>query len=110
MRSASDRMPITKRFRLADIREFSQFAYLPDLFKQVMLIFFYQVIFQFERVVKMVLNRSFSAAGNKNDFFNSGGNSLFNQILDSRFIDDRQHFFRLSLCRRQESSPESGNR
>jgi hypothetical protein len=50
----------------------------------------------------MILDRAFTAPGNDQDIFDPGRKRFFNNILDRRFIDDRQHLLRRSFGNRQK--------
>ena len=41
----------------------------------------------------MVFDAAFTAACHEDDFFDTGGDSFFHDILQGRFIDERQHLF-----------------
>ncbi|MOA19664.1 hypothetical protein D3C78_1400630 [compost metagenome] len=70
-----------------------------NLFQDFQLAIFKEPRFQFKRVIKMILNRSFSFTRNNDDVFNTGGNSFLDNVLDSRLIDDRKHFLWHRLSR-----------
>ena len=55
----------------------------------------------------MIFDGVLAAAGDDRDFADSGCNGLFDDILDQRFIDQRQHFFRLGFRGRQESRSQA---
>ena len=57
----------------------------------------------------MILDRRFAAPSNENELFDTRGGGLFHGILDKRFIDDGQHFFRHGLGRGQEPRTEPAN-
>ena len=57
----------------------------------------FQMLFQSRSRIKVVLYGPFSMAADDKDFFNTAGQSFFHYILNSRFIDNGQHFFRRRL-------------
>ena len=71
---------------------------------------FFQVQFQARIGIEMVFNGPFGMAADDKDFFDAALQGFFDDILDRRFIDDRQHFFRCRLRRRQETGAEPGRR
>ena len=65
-------------------------------------------MFQFEADVEVVFNGTFAPARDDNDVLNAGMHGLFDAILDKRFVDDREHLFRLRLRGRQEAGSQTG--
>ena len=57
----------------------------------------------------MILERGLAAAGDEDEFLDSGFARLFHGILDQRPVDDRQHLFGHRLGRRQEPGTEAGD-
>jgi hypothetical protein len=49
---------------------------------------------QFKDVIEMIFDRAFAASGDKDEMFNTRRARFFNNMLNDRLIDDRQHFFR----------------
>ena len=49
--------------------------------------------FQARIGIEVVFNGPFGMAADNEDFFNTALQGFFHDVLDRRFIDDRQHFF-----------------
>src|ERR1700690_786265 len=62
------------------------------------------------RGIKMIFNRIFSPASDDNYIFNPGSNALLDGILNQRFIDHRQHFFRLRFGSGQKAGSQTRSR
>ena len=58
----------------------------------------------------MIFDGRLTAARDKNEFLDPGGCRLLNGILNERFVDHRQHFFRHRLGRRQKPRAEAADR
>ena len=69
--------------------------------------FLFQKTFQLGRGIEVVFYRVFSSAGNDNNVVNSGGDTLFDDVLDEGLVDHRQHFLGLRFGRGEESSAQS---
>ena len=60
-------------------------------------------------VVEVVLQGVLVAPGDHEHVGQARAHCLFDDVLDGRLIDDRQHFFGHCLCRWQKSGAESGS-
>ena len=58
----------------------------------------------------MVFDDAFAAVGDDQDVLNTGGDRLLHDILDSGFIDDREHFLGACFGHRQDARTETGRR
>lgn len=76
---------------------------------QIMLALAGQLMFQLVVVVEVVLDRLFATAGDQNDFAKTGGDRLFNHMLDHRLVDHRQHLFGDRLAGRKHAGAEAGD-
>ena len=95
-------MPQSARLFLADIVD----PDIRDLFDHLQLLRFTagrKVQFQFDTAVKMILDSTFAAPGNNQNIFYSRSKRFFNNILDRRLINDRQHLLRCSFSSRQKT-------
>ena len=63
-----------------------------------------QRLLQFGIRIEVVFDRPFGAPGDKDQLGGTGIQRLLDRVLNQRLVDDRQHFLRASLGRRQESS------
>src|ERR1700683_3798416 len=58
----------------------------------------------------MILDGALGRAGDEHQPPGTGGQRLIDRVLDQRLVDDRQHFLRTGLGRRQEACAASGYR
>ena len=63
---------------------------------------------ELDRDVEMILDRVLAAAGDEDDVVDARRDRFLDAVLDDRLVDERQHFFRLRLGRRQEAGAEPG--
>src|SRR5665213_1893498 len=77
--------------------------------EQVHLILRGQLSFKFIGLIEMIFDRPFVAARNENHIPDACHCGFFNGILDEGLINDRHHFLRTCLGRRQKSSSQAGN-
>ena len=59
--------------------------------------------------VEMVFQRAFAAAGDENELLDAGRARFVDRVLDQRAVDQRQHFLRHRLGRRQKARAETGD-
>ena len=65
--------------------------------------------FQLERDVEMLHQPGLAAAGHHAELLDPRSPGFLHRILDQRLIDDRQHFLRRCLGRRQEAGSKASN-
>ena len=65
---------------------------------------------QFRMQIEIVLDHRLVATGHEHDVLDTGFERLVDRILDDRPVDDRQHFLRHRLGRRQESRSKPRHR
>ncbi|MNP37310.1 hypothetical protein D3C76_1307520 [compost metagenome] len=70
----------------------------PDFFQQTQLAFLQQIVLQFKRTIEMILNCTLPFASYDNNIFNTGSYCFLHNVLNSRFVYDREHLFRHCLC------------
>ena len=58
----------------------------------------------------MVFDGIFAFAGDDDDVLDAGGDALFNDILNLRFVDNGEHLFRLRFGGGEEAGTESSGR
>ena len=80
-----------------------------DVFQKVVFMTHFQLGFKFVCLVEMVFDAAFVAPGYKHHFRTAGFHGFFYGVLDQRFVDDGQHFFRTGLRGRQESGSHPCN-
>jgi hypothetical protein len=56
----------------------------------------------------VVFDGIFAFAGDDDDVLDAGGDALFNDILNLRFVDNGEHLFRLRFGGGEEAGTESG--
>jgi len=103
-------MAKTERMLLADIEDVHHIGNFSDLRQLRLLSFVIKQRFKFKSNVKMVFKSSFPATGDKEYLLNTGGNSLFNNILNKRLIYEREHLFRGCFSGRKKTGAKTGNR
>ena len=106
MLGTQNSMAKSTRFLLADIVN----ADIRNFANQLQLLGFaagLQVQLQLDAAVEMVFNGTLAAAGNNQDILNAGSKSLFDNILDGRFINDRQHLLRSCFGSRQKACAQA---
>lgn len=64
-----------------------------DFIQQLALDAFFQHRFQFETGIKMVFDRVFGGVSDQHNLVNPCRNAFIDDVLDQRFINQRQHFF-----------------
>ena len=67
-------------------------------------------VFQFRRVIEIVLKRAFATRGDKDEFLDPGRPRLVDRILDQRPVNQRHDFFGDRLRCRQEPGAKTCNR
>ena len=81
-----------------------------ELGEQLGLAAFEEGGFEFESTVEMVVDRALGAARDKKELLDPGRLGLLDSVVNERLVDDRQHFFRHCLGRRQKPGAQPGNR
>ncbi len=99
-----------ERLALAHVREVDHVRDLADLVKLIPFTARFEERFELDRDVEVIFNRVLAASRDEDDVADARGNRLLDAVLDDRLVDERQHFLRLGLGRRQESGAEAGNR
>ena len=67
-----------------------------------------QAILQVGGIVKIVLNGRLAAVGDDQDLLDAGSDSLFDNVLQNRFVHQGQHFLGDAFGVRQQPRAESG--
>jgi len=93
---------------LPDVMDLGVLADVAHLFDQLVLARFLQERLKFLVVIKVVLDGRLAAAGDDQNIIDAAGDGLFNDKLQHRRIDDRQHLLGHRLGRRQEARAHSG--
>ena len=83
---------------------------LADFFQKIHFAGFIKMLFEFRGGVEVVFDSPLGVTGNDQDLLNAACFDLFDDILDGRFVDDRQHFLRHGFCFRQETGAKAGGR
>src|SRR5262249_21238771 len=79
----------------------------PDFVKLVFFPALLKYPLEFIRNIEMILDRIFAASGDDGDIANAGVDGFFDDILNERLVDKREHFLRLSLGGGKKSRPQS---
>ncbi len=98
------RMPEAQLLLLADVRQLGKVgdrAHLAELLDLALLL---EQVLEFVVEVEVVLDRALVGRGHDDDLLDPGRDRLFDRVLDDRFVDQRQHLFRLRLRGGQEAS------
>src|SRR5690606_5906979 len=75
-----------------------------NFFKKIKFSFSEQIVFQLEVFIEMIFNGALAFPRYDDDVFYPGSNCFFDNVLDCRFVYDRQHFFGHCLCHWKKSS------
>ena len=67
-----------------------------------------QPLLQIRRIVKIVLNRRLAAVGDNQDLLDTGCNGFLDNVLQHRFVHQRQHFLRNTFRVRQQPCTKPG--
>ena len=108
MLGAEDGMSESEGFRLADVTEIGQIGNVPHLAQQLAFAVALEVFLQFDGAVEMIFDGALATTGDDDDVFDARGNGFLHRILNQRFVDQRQHFFRRSFCRGKKPRAEAG--
>ena len=100
----------TERLALPDVSEVDHVGDLADLGELLALAARLEERLELDRDVEMILDRVLAATGDEDDVADAGFDGFFDAVLDDRFVDEGQHFFRLCLRRRKETGAETGGR
>ena len=109
MLRAEDGMPQSHRFGLADVTEIGQIRNVPHLVEHLAFAAALEIFFQFERTVEVVFDRAFASACDDDDVFDAGGDRFFDDVLNQRFVDQRQHLFGGCFGGRKKACTQSGS-
>ena len=103
-------MAEAERFLLAgEARRAGHRQVLIEVVENFVLLPLEQRHFQLELAIKVIFDDAFVAAGHEDEMLDAGLARLVDDMLDERTVDDRQHFLRHSLGRRQEPGAETGH-
>src|SRR5215475_9254804 len=103
-------MAKAERFALTHIREVYEVRDLADLGELLALASSLEEGLEFDRHVKVILDRVLSAAGDQDDVRDARADRFFDAVLDDRLVDQREHLFGLGLGRRKETCAETSRR
>ena len=107
---AKDGMAQTARLALTDVAKVGHFGNFPEVLQEIFLAGVLEGLLQLERNVKMIFNGPLSTAGNNNDLLDSGSHRLLDDILNQRFVDQREHLFGRGFGHRKEAGSQTGGR
>ena len=84
-----------ERLLLADVVHRGHVGDLAHELQVVELARLLQVVLELERAIEVVLERALAAPGDDEDVSDSGVDGLFDDVLDGRLVDQREHLFGL---------------
>ena len=90
-------MTKAERLFLTHIGDMDQVRNLTHDLEQIRLPPLLQHFLELIADIEMVLDRLFTAPSHDDDLIAASRDSLLDSVLDNRFVDQRQHFFRLRL-------------
>ncbi len=93
MLGAQDGVTQPHGFRLTNVTEVRQIRNVPHLVQDLALAAALEIFFEFQRTIEMIFNRALPAAGDDDNVFDPGRDRFFHDILNQRFVDQRQHLF-----------------
>ena len=102
------RVPEPEGIALADVVDVGEVVHHAHLVELVELVGLLEVVLELEIAVEVVLDGVLAAAGDHEDVGEAGRHRLFDDVLDRRLVDDRQHLLGLALRHRQEPRAEPG--
>ena len=103
-------VPETELLLLADVGDLGQVADRPDLPEHLDVALLLEQVLELEGQVEVVLDRPLLAGGHDDDLLDTGGDGLFDRVLDDRLVDEGQHLLRLRLGGRAGSGCPSRRR
>jgi hypothetical protein len=98
---------ISTRKGLSDIGDIGETRYCFDELEFSDFSLLHQSLLEFERCIKMILDRLLASSCHYHDICDPSSNCLLYEILDHWFVYDGEHLFGLSLGCREKSSTES---
>ena len=107
---AEDGVTEPERLALAHVRDRGELGDGLDLGQLFRLAPVVQVVLELEGGVEVILDRPLAAAGHDDDFRETRGDRLLDDVLDHRLVDEGKHLFRLRLGRGKEASSEPSGR
>jgi hypothetical protein len=101
-------MAETEGLFLARVADLHHIADAANHFRQILFSSLFEKTLEHRSVVKMILDGVLAFSGDDDDVLDAGGDAFFGDILNLRFVNDREHFFWLSLGGGKETRPEAG--
>ena len=101
------RVAEAERFALTHVREVDQVRDLADLVEQFVLATRFQERLELNRTIEVIFDRVLATAGHQDDVVNAGRHRFLDAVLDDRFVDERQHLFRLRFRGRQKAGAKT---
>jgi len=93
---------------LPEIDKIRQLSHLLHTFGELCLAIVAEFGLELILVVEVILDGAFIGATNDDDVGNAGRDGLFDNILNNRLVDDRQHLLGHSFGHGQETRTETG--
>ncbi len=102
-------MAKAERLALPHIREVDHVRDLADLGELFALATRFQERLELDRHVEMIFDGVLAPARDEDDIGDTGGDCLFDAVLNDWLVDEREHLLRLRLGRRKETGTQAGN-
>ena len=99
-----------ERVALADVVDVGEVVDLLHLGEEVELLRLLEVVLELEVAVEVVFDGALAPPGDDEDVGEARGDRLFDDVLDRRLVDDRQHLLGLALRRGQEARAHARGR
>ena len=103
------RVAKAERLALSHVSEVDHVRDLADLGELFTLATRLQERFELDRHVEMILDGVLAPARDEDDIRDTGGDCLFDAVLNDWLVDEREHLLRLRLGRRKETGTQAGN-
>ena len=102
-------MPQALHLTLADHRKNALVNNTADTLEIFLLRRARDLMFELVGDIEMIGNRTLTASRYEGTVIHPRRQRFFNAVLQQRFVNDGQHFFRRTFCCRQESRPITRN-
>jgi hypothetical protein len=85
------RMPVAERRALTHDDEPGHLGRPSSFLQQLVFPARLEAILELEETIEVVLNSALGRRGNQHNFLDAGGDGTLDDVLNDRFVDDRQH-------------------
>ncbi len=95
-------------FGLPHVAKVGQIGNVPHLIQHLALAAALEIFFQFQRAVEMVFDRALASSGDHDDVFDARRDRFLDDVLNQRFVDQREHLFRRGFGCGKKACTQSG--